>query len=212
VKLRTAAVLCLGLGALAGAYAKWARPRILNWGARPDEITRPLPGDEVLPEVCLQTTRAVTVDASPEHIWPWLLQMGMKPRAGVYTYDWIERLLGLDVENSDRILPEFQHLEPGEYLGVDKKGQGIVVRQVLSEQAIVLQWTPAQSTWTFALYPEEGRTRLISRNRIVGKGPMFWIMMAGFMEAASLVMERKMLLGIKDRAERLARERVAALA
>jgi hypothetical protein len=202
----------LGLGALAGTYANLARPRILNWGARPDEITRALPGDEVLPEVCLQTTRAITVEAMPEHIWPWLVQMGMKPRAGVYTYDWIERLLGLDVENSDRILAEFQHLQPGEYLGVDKKGQGIVVRQVLSEQAIVLQWTPAQSTWTFALYPEEGRTRLISRNRIVGKGPMFWIMMAGFMEAASLVMERKMLLGIKDRAERLARERVAALA
>jgi hypothetical protein len=131
--------------------------------------------------------------------------MGPRPRAGAYTYDWIERLLGIDIENSDRILPEFQHLEVGEVLGLNAKGQGIAVRQVEPQRFLVLQWLPQNSTWTFGLYPEgDQRTRLVSRNRLPRSGPLFWPAMFLFMEPGSLVMERKMLLGIKERAEALA--------
>jgi hypothetical protein len=131
--------------------------------------------------------------------------MGPRPRAGVYTYDWLERLLGIDVKNSDRILPAFQHLEIGEFFELNKKGQGLRVRKLESERSLVLQWEPAGSSWEFGLYPFDDGTRLVSRNRIPGSGLLFWIGMALFMEPGSLLMERKMLEGIKSRAETLAR-------
>ena len=194
------------VGAIAVAYLKFVRPKVLNWGANADEIGRQMPGDDILPDASLQTTRAITIGAPPDHVWPWLVQMGPRPRAGAYTYDWVERLLGIDIENSDRILPEFQHLEPGQPLALDKKGRGIMVIDLRPEQYLALQWTPARSSWTFCLYPEDAgsRTRLISRNRLPGSGPLFWLGMAGFMEPGSLVMEWKMLTGIKRRAEALA--------
>ncbi len=186
-------------------YLKFMRPLLLDWGAAKDEAERQMPGDDILRDATLQATRAITIDARPERIWPWIVQMGPRPRAGAYTYDWIERLLGIDIENKDRILPEFQHLEAGEFLGFNEKGNGLLVREIQPERFLVLQWVPQQSTWTFGLYPEDGKTRLVSRNRIAGSGPLFWLGMVGFMEIGSLVMERKMLLGIKQRAERMSR-------
>jgi hypothetical protein len=187
------------------AYLRLARPRVLNWGATLEEAARSMPGDDILPDASLQTTRAITIEAPPRAVWPWLVQMGPRPRAGAYTYDWIERLLGIDIENTDRILPEFQHLEVGETMALNKKGDGIVVREVDPERFLVLQWIPAGSTWTFGLYPDDGSTRLISRNRLKGRSPLFWPGMIAFMEPGSLIMERRMLLGIKQRAEDLAR-------
>lgn len=191
------------------AYLKLGRPRVLNWGATPEETTRAMPGDDILRDAVLQTTRAVTVEAAPEHIWPWLVQMGPRPRAGAYTYDWVERLLGIDIENSNRILPEYQHMEPGQSFSLNARGLGVEVREVAPNSHLVLQWVPDRSTWTFALVPAgDGRTRLVSRNRLPKSGPFFWPAMVCFMEPGSLVMERKMLLGIKQRAEALARGEV----
>jgi hypothetical protein len=181
---------------------RFVRPGVLHWGAREDEIERAMPGDEILSDAVLQTTRVVSIDAPPERIWPWIVQMGPRPRAGAYTYDWIERLLGIDIENSDRILPEFQSLEAGEAIGLNEKGEGLVVREVEPPRFLVLQWLPARSTWTFGLYPEGEGTRLVSRNRLPKLGPLFWPGMWVFMEPGSLVMERKMLQGLKARAER----------
>jgi hypothetical protein len=198
--LLKAAILLSGV---ALAYRKFVRPGVINWGATEAEAQSTLPGDDILSDVNLQTTRAVTIDASPERVWPWLVQMGPRPRAGVYTYDWLERLLGIDIENANRILPEFQHLEPDQFFVLGDGGNGLHVREVLPERALVLQWHNEQSTWAFVLNRTgENRTRLISRNRIIGAGPGFAVGMA-FMEPASLIMERKMLLGIKQRAERL---------
>jgi hypothetical protein len=201
-------VSILLLGSVAGAYLRYGRPRVLNWNATRDEIDRAMPGDEILPDATLQTTRAITIDATPDDIWPWLVQMGPRPRAGAYTYDWIERRLGIDIENRDEILPEFQEIHAGEFMGLNKKGEGILVREVRLREFLVLQWMPAMSTWTFGLYPQrDGTTRLVSRNRLRGRGPLFWLGMRGVMEPGSLVMERKMLLGIRERAERLVRSR-----
>ena len=199
--MRPVAALMLLAGVIA-AYLLRIRPWVLDWGATDEETARSLPGDEVLPEAGLQTTRAVTVAAPPGAIWPWLVQMGPRPRAGVYTYDWIERLLGIDIENRDVILPQFQRLEAGEYIGLNQKGEGLKVLAAEPDHHLVLQWQPQKSTWAFVLYPDgHGRTRLISRNRLAGAGLRFRLAMA-FMEPASLVMERKMLLGLKERAER----------
>jgi hypothetical protein len=196
-------IFLAGLAGSTALYLKYGRRQVLTWGASQAETEMQLPGDEVLQQAAIQTTRAITITAAPRFIWPWLLQMGPKPRAGVYTYDWIERLLGLDIENSDRILPEFQHLETGDYIGLSPK-QGLRVLEVQPERALVLQWEPAKSTWTFALEPQGQQTRLLSRNRISGSGVGFWLSMVAFMEPGSLIMERKMLQGIKARAEKLA--------
>lgn len=199
-------------GAVIGAtlaYLRFGRPRVLNYGATRDEIERALPGDDVLPDATLQTTRAITIDAAPEHIWPWLVQMGPRPRAGAYTYDWIERLLGIDIENTDRILPEFQRLDPGDMIGMNSRGNGLKVVRVEPERALVVQWVPQRSTWAFVIEPQpDGTSRLISRNRLPGSGPLFRLGMVAFMEPGSLVMEAKMLDGIQRRAERRARTRV----
>lgn len=207
MRIASLARLAVAAATTSIAYLKFARPWVLNWGASKEEAEREMPGDEILPDVALQTTRVVTINASPDNIWPWLVQMGPRPRAGAYTYDWIERLLGIDIENTDRILPEFQHLEVGEFVGLNDRGQAIQVRQVEPGRFLVLQWVPARSTWAFGLYPEAGEgTRLVSRNRLPGSGPLFWLGMIAAMEPGSLIMERKMLLGIKQRAERMAQE------
>jgi hypothetical protein len=194
--------LALAAAGAAWAYLRWGRPRVLNWGATPEEAARALPGDDILPDATLQTTRAVTIAAPPEAVWPWLVQMGPRPRAGVYSYDWIERRLGIDVASEDRILPEYQQLAPGASIGVGS-GQRLVARAVEPPHTLVLQWEPAHSTWAFVIEPQaDGMTRLLSRNRLPGSGLLFRLAMAGFMEPGSLVMERKMLLGLKQRAER----------
>jgi hypothetical protein len=203
--------LVVRIAVVAGAFApylRFGRPQVLNWNATDEEIAREMPGDNILDGSVLQTTRAITIDATPADIWPWLVQIGPRPRAGIYTYDWIERLLKIDIENSDRILPEFQHLEPGDWLGLNDKGLGIRALEVSPERHLVMQWVPQRATWTFAMYPQpDGTTRFISRNRLPATGPLFWIGMVAFMEPGSLVMERKMLHGFKERAERHARER-----
>ena len=206
MKLHTQLMTVAGLGGAGLAYFKLARPRVLNYGATHEEIERAMPGDGVLPNASLQTTRAVTIATGPEHVWPWLVQMGPKPRAGAYTFDWVERMLGIDIENSDRILPEYQHPEAGEVMALNDKGTGIKVLEVQPGRALVFQWMPEKSTWAFALYPnEDGTCRLVSRNRVPGTGLLFRLSMVAFMEPGSLIMEAKMLSGIKRRAEKLAR-------
>ena len=93
-------------------------------------------------------------------------------------------------------MPEYQHLEPGEFFAFSRRGNGLRVQDVQPGHAIVLQWHPGFATWTFELSPDGmNGTRLISRNRIYGKGFGFVVGMA-LMEPLSLIMERKMLIGI----------------
>jgi len=95
------------------AYMTLGRRRCLSWGANADEVSRMMPGDELLTDPEALSTRAITIDASPAAIWPWLVQMG-PGRGGAYTYDWIENLLGLDMHSADEILPQFQDLKVGD--------------------------------------------------------------------------------------------------
>jgi hypothetical protein len=175
------------------------------------ERQRPMPLDEVVRKPQYVTNRAITIQASPEAIWPWLAQMGELPRGGFYSYAWIERLMGMKVKNADRILPELQDLRPGEQL--DRSG-GMVVKAVEPGRFLVLgpQGQPdLEITWTLALYPlDERSTRLISRARGWFKNParaLFWRML---LNRGQFFMERKMLLEIKRRAEAHAALDVAA--
>ena len=187
------------------AYRVFLREPILNWGARPDEVARRLPGDELLENAEVVATRAITVAAPPSAIWPWLIQMG-PGRGGVYTYDWIENLFGLNMHSADRIVPEWQHLATGEILRAKPDRPGMRVELLEPEHVLSLRSEAGDWVWTFALEERGGGTRLLSRNRIAtGGGSIGQRLGMLVMEPGSLVMERKMLLGIKQRAERPAR-------
>jgi hypothetical protein len=211
-RMRAAAVgggvtLAAGLGAL--AYPLFFRRRCLTWGARPDEVARKLPGDELLADAGIVSTRAITIDAPPAAVWPWLVQMG-SGRGGVYTYDWIENLFGLDMHSTRQILPQFQDVKVGDEfpLGPGRPAMRVVVCD--PERTFTIRFADGNWVWIFALFAEDGQTRLISRNRVAATGgrPARLLSML-VMEPGSLVMERKMLLGIKQRAENLAREQAA---
>lgn len=187
-------------------YRRLLRDWVLTWGATAAEVARRLPGDELLEPADIVATRAIGIDAPPSAIWPWLVQMG-PGRAGAYTYDWIENLFGLNMHSADRIVPEWQELEVGEVLRSREGRPGMRVEIFEPERVLSSRSEAGDWVWTFALEPQNGSTRLISRNRIsitgAAAGQRLGMLV---MEPGSLVMERKMLLGIKSRAERLAAE------
>ena len=197
------AVLAAGLEV--ATYPRW-RQWCLNWGATGEEVARTLPGDDLLAGPDIVSTRAVWIDAPAGDIWPWLVQMG-PGRAGAYTYDWIENLFGLGMHSADRILPQFQDLKVGDAQRLGKRGPVLRVSVLEPERALVLRSDDGNWIWAFTLVPEGSGTRLISRNRISvpGAPPAVRTLNTYLMEPGSLVMERKMLLGIRQRAERLAR-------
>jgi hypothetical protein len=181
--------------------------RLLNWGATSDEVSGALPGDRLLDNADPVTTRAITIDAPASAVWPWIVQIGPAPRGGVYTYDWIENLLGLKMHSTDQVLEEFQSPQVGDSIAFG--GNVMSIELLEHEHAVVWRSQDGNWIWSFTLREQAGRTRFISRNSFrlerridrVGMAPMI---------PASLVMERKMLLGVKRRAERLARHRADA--
>lgn len=196
----------LGAGLAAFVYPAYLRERCLNWGATPVEVWREMPGDDLLQPAPVVSTRAITIAAPPSAIWPWLVQLG-PGRGGAYTYDWIENLLRLDMHSANEILPEFQDLKPGDTVPLGPGGVPIRVEILDTERAMVLRSEDGNWVWAFGLYREgAGITRLISRNRIAypGRKLPYRAFVRYVMEPGSLVMERKMLLGIKARAEKLA--------
>ena len=189
------------------AYPLFFRRWGLTWGARPGEVSMKLPGDELLADAGLVSTRAVTIDAPPAAIWPWLVQMG-SGRGGAYTYDWIENLLGLHMHSARQVLPQFQDLEVGDELPLGPGRPVMRVEVCDPERTLAIRFADGNWVWIFALVAENGQTRLISRNRIDARGGLLPVRLFNLlvMEPGSLVMERKMLLGIKQRAEDLARQ------
>jgi hypothetical protein len=188
------------LGAAAAAYRR-VRPTILNWGATDAEIAAGLPGDELLTAADGIATRAITVEAPASAVWPWLAQMGPSPRGGAYTYDWIENLLGLDMHSVDRVLPEYQDPQVGDVIGLG--ANQMRMERVDSNHVLAWRSEDRNWVWTFVLSEQDGRTRVISRNRFRLPRRAARIGML-IIEPGSLIMERKMLRGIKARAERLA--------
>jgi hypothetical protein len=199
VKTAAGAVLVMVGGAI--LYEKMLRVPILTWGATADEAEARLPGDDLLEDADGVATRAITIDAPVADVWPWVAQMGPGPRGGAYTYDWIENLLGLNMHSADSVLPEYQHPQVGEGFGLG--ANRMTFQLVEPERVLAMRSADGNWVWSFVLRDLDGRTRLISRNRFrlprlrdrIGMIPM---------EPGSLLMERKMLYGIKGRAERLA--------
>jgi len=199
-----AAGAALAAGLEVATYPRWRR-WCLSWGATDEEVARTLPGDDLLAGPDIVSTRAVRIEAPASSIWPWLVQMG-PGRGGAYTYDWIENLFGLGMHSADGILPQFQDLKVGDAQRLGKRGPVLRVSVLEPERTLVLRSDDGNWIWAFILMPEGTGTRLISRNRIAVPGAPRAVRALNtyLMEPGSLVMERKMLLGIKQRAERLA--------
>jgi hypothetical protein len=203
LKLKTSLAAAGALTVSAAAYRKFFRQPILTWGATTQEAAARLPGDELLENAAGVATRAITIEAPASAVWPWIAQMGPSPRGGAYTYDWIENLLGLNMHSADLVLPEFQQPEIGDGFGFGANRMSYAL--VEPEHVLAIRSADGNWVWSFILKEDDAKTRLISRNRFrlprlkdkIGMIPM---------EPASLVMERKMLHGIKHRAERLAAE------
>jgi hypothetical protein len=191
----------LALASAAGLYFRFLREPILTWGATAAETTETLPGDDLLDDPDGISTRAISIDAPPSAVWPWLAQMGPSPRGGVYTYDWIENLLGLDIHSVDHVLPECQDPQPGKEIAFGSNRMRMEI--IEPGHTLGLREAKGDWVWTFNLREENGGTRLISRNRfrLETAASRIGILV---MEPGSLVMERKMLIGIRTRAEALA--------
>ena len=215
------------LGAAAAgtlAYALLVRPWHLRWGATDQEAASEMPGDELLPHSRMQTTRAITIEAPAAQIWPWLVQMG-QGGGGLYSYDWLENLVVCDIHSADRIVPDLQELHVGDRVRLGPEGYPFfTVASILPERALVLtagldegpeaeprepvtaaEYVPA-STWAFLLEPiDEGRTRLVVRLRgDWEESTGMTLFNRVLLEPAHFLMERKMIQGIKQRAEHAA--------
>jgi hypothetical protein len=204
VRTATTILVAAAAAAVLEAARRLARQPVLSWGATAEEAGRVLPGDELLADADVVSTRAVSIDAPRSAVWPWLVQMG-SGRGGAYTYDWIENLFGLGMRSADRIHPEWQGLAVGDVIPGRASLPGMRVEELEPERTLVTRSEDGTWVWAFSLDDLESGTRLVSRNRIAMPDPSLGdrIGMA-VMEPGSLVMERKMLHGIKERAERLA--------
>ena len=193
----------LAILALAVLYWFPVRRWMNQWGTTQSDLTRAMAGDSLLPTHTYSGTLAVIVNARPEHIWPWLVQIGYQ-RGGLYSYDWLDRLFGyLDRPSATRILPEYQHLAVGDRIPLGR-GPSWPVAVLEPRRALVLDMRNMAGldwVWQFGLYPIDGtRTRLVSRSRVRAR-PMWTQLLTHAIEPAGFLMTRRMLLGLKQRAE-----------
>jgi hypothetical protein len=205
---RTAAGLAAVAAAGVAAYARFVQPWHVRWGACDSEVSMPLPGDEIAPSPNMSSTRAISIQATPEAVWQWLVQIG-QGRGGLFSYDWLENLVRLDIHTLGEMRPELQYLAPGDEIRMGPEGSPFFrATRVEPGRALVLQaadpktGAPAPASWSLVLIPQDGETRLISRQR-----NQFAPTMANFLiwrvliEPLSFVMEQKMLRTLKARAE-----------
>ncbi len=202
-------VAAIGALLIVLGFHRVVRPWYLRWGATDEEVARPMPLDDHVPGPRLRSTMAITIDAPPERIWPWLAQMGEGDRAGYYSFEPVERALGLEVANSWRIMPEHQHLAVGQ--AIDKAGTMTVLAVEPNRHLVLGPPTPdpVAASWAFALYTIDARrTRLVTRvhgdwsylGMLRDTPPLTWPFYL-LIEPGAFVMEWQMLRGIKARVE-----------
>ena len=186
-----------------------------TYGSTPAERRAVLPGDSIIADPDTVTDHAITIDAPPALVWPWLVQMGWG-RGGWYTARWVDRLLfPANGPSSDRIVPELQHLEVGSFIpdGPPETECGLIVQEIEPERSLVLRsnshlpmsWRSRATldwTWSFVLTPLDGgrRTRFHFRSRWTTSP--WWLTLGGRLAIvpADFVMARDMLRGVRDRA------------
>lgn len=183
-----------------------ARPWYMRWGSTTSELRAAWPGDELVPVANYLSQHAVTIRAPPAAVWPWLAQLGQE-RGGFYSYAWVENLFGLGIRNADRIHPEWQEIRAGDsvyatppgWLGMGRRFGWRVVRAERDRVLVLENWG------AFILEPRDGATRLIVRTRGGGSDSPLELALAPLglllFEPAHFIMQRRMLLELKRRAE-----------
>jgi len=203
IPLRLSAALALPT-LFALLYLVAIRPAQLHWGATTEEIARSMPGDELVPAPSFLATRAITIEANPQTIWPWIAQMGYR-RAGFYGYDLIENI-GSEkgIRSADKIIPGLQNPKTGDELpisGVDSMYFG----QVAPESYLIWRGraTPSDGSFAWALYPiDTNHTRLVCRARLHYHWASLGLLSLDlFTEFTDHVAVPKILTGIKTRVE-----------
>ena len=199
---RLLAVVVL-IALLGSSYFFLIRPAQLRWGATPEEVARPMPEDNIVANPVFDATRAITIRATPEQIWPWLVQMGFG-RAGFYGYDLIEGIgSSTGMRSANTILPAFQHPETGDLLPLSMAAT-LIYGSIKPNSWLVWRSRsqPSDGVFVWELVPvDENHTRLISRIRW-NYAPGIWFKTLGvFTEFADHVAVRRILKGLRDRAE-----------
>jgi hypothetical protein len=198
-----AVLVFFGLAALFVGVIILLTPWMDRWGATDAELAATFPGDELVPAPLSFVNHAVTINAAPEKIYPWLVQMGAD-KGGLYSYTALENLIACPQTNADRIHAEWQNLQVGDLVRLCPKDPGpppYIVAQIYPNQAIVLghkengQWV---DLWQFVIVPQaDGSSRLVLRTRTLAVGGFWDVIHPGV-----FVMERGLLLGVKERAEK----------
>lgn len=194
------------------------RPWYTRWGAVDAEVSASLPGDDLVTgSTIAQATRAIDIHAPAAAAWPWLLQIG-QGRGGMYSYDWMENLVGCNIHTLNIIVPELQNLKVDDIIRLGPQ-EGLPYYKVVliePEKALVLRSVDPKTlepgeTWGFYLIEKEGgQSRLVIRHRsTISADPTSRIVNSIF-EPISFVMEHKMLHGIRDRAEMLYRQNLVS--
>ena len=201
----------VAVGGVVAVGVALVRARYLRWGATDEEVDAGLPGDELLGAADLTATRAVSVRAGGDVVWPWIAQLG-QGRGGFYSYDFLENLVGCDIHSADRVVAEWQSIDVGDAVHLHPE-VGLIVAVVERGRALVL-WggvpigrtpPPYDFTWAFVLCDQaDGTTRLVVRERY-GYSRWWARLLVEPAELISFVMSQRMLRGIKQRAERAVR-------
>jgi hypothetical protein len=199
--------IALTAAVLAVANLPLVRTWMLHFGATEAELDAELPGDEQIGSANLVATRAVTIDATPQEVWRWLVQIG-QGRGGFYSYDWLENLAGCQIRSADRVEARWQQLEPTDEIALHPAVR-MRVCEVNPERSLVMisavepgaAPAPYEFSWAFVLRRGRGgTTRLLVRERY-GYRSGWSALVAEPTAAVSFVMTEKMLRGIRDRAE-----------
>lgn len=180
-------------------YRRWH----LRWGATDEEIRGPMPGDDLVTPASFNATRAITINAPPENVWPWIVQMGYR-RAGFYPYALLDNA---GFESATTILPEFQNPRLDDWMPMTSKvSETTAFRFRAFETNRWLLWNKPDSTWAWRLSLEgPGRTRLVSRlkQRYAWETPGMALFTLVLLEFGDFPMMRRVLQGIKSRAEHM---------
>lgn len=199
--------IVLGTGAVAAGSWGLARYRAwhLRWGATDAELVAPMPGDELVPSAAFCATRALTIDAPPSQVWPWLVQVGFG-RAGFYSYDLADNL---GRRSARVVLPQYQSPKPGDIAApmAEPADERTAFTVVLAQEPHLLVWAKPDSTWAWRLTGSAGQTRLVTRLKARYEAGRFLPITVLLMEVGDFPMMRRMLLGLAERAEAAARPR-----
>jgi hypothetical protein len=195
-------------GGAAAACLSGGRSRQLRWGATDEDVDAALAGDDLITAPDLTATRAITIHAPADLIWPWIAQLG-QGRGGFYAYDWLENLLGLDMHSADRVVREWQDIQAGDQVML-AAGVGLAVTTAVPGRALVIRGSipmgaipcPYDCTWAWVLREQDdGTARLMVRERYA-----YTRRWAAFLiepvQVISFVMTQRMLRGIRERAEK----------